>query len=229
MRHSLLFALLLALLIVACSQDQDAHALSASGPSTRPTIGDIGCDALPADHDAVYKRGVDLINPYMALHDRTSINDAERTTRLNAGIACLDRALTLVPSNWAALWIRGTAFQALGDHAHAYGSFESAYALHPQNPDVGRELVLECLELGRSAEAVSIADRMVTLAPQDAGLKANLALALILDGQVKQARQVIAIARRQDPDDAISKTLEQRIVQVEEGSRPQPKSIHDLE
>ncbi|WP_437294199.1 tetratricopeptide repeat protein [Sorangium sp. So ce426] len=172
---------------------------------------------------------MDLINPYMTLHGRAAAKDAERAMRLEAGIACLDRALSLVPSNWAALWVRGKAFQALDDHLQAHGSFASAYALQPENPDVGRELVVECLELGKSGDAVTIADRLTKLAPQDAGLRANLALALLLDGQVQRARGVIADARRQDPKDPISRALEERIDQVADGSRRQPRTLREIE
>lgn len=195
----------------------------------RSTAASIGCDSMPQDHDALYKRGTDLINPYLILVDRPAAKDAERTARLNAGIACLDRALTLAPTNWAALWLRGKAFQSLADHAKAHDSFRSAFELQPKNPDVGRELAAECMELGKFAEAVTVTEQMTKLSPQDAGLQANLALALLLDGQVQRAQATIAAARRLAPEDPISKAVEDRINQVADGKRPRPKSLRDLE
>lgn len=227
--HYPLLFLSLAFLGVACRQDRDSSAHTTPGRPAQPPTEDIGCSSLPAVHDVVYGRGVDLITPYMILHDEAVKNDADRPARLKAGIACIDRALSMVPSNWAALWVRGKAFQALDDHLQAHGSFASAYALQPENPDVGRELGVECLELGKFAEAVTIAEHLTKVAPQDAGLRANLALALLLDGQVQRAREVIAEARRQDPKDPISKTLEELINQVADGSRRQPKTLRELE
>ena len=137
--------------------------------------------------------------------------------------------LAIDPANWSALWIRGKAFQSLGEHAKAVESFRSAYRINADQPDVSRELAEGLLQTGRFGEAENIAREVSDRSPQDAGLKANLALALLLDGHVSAAQQAIAEALRLDPTDAISKALARRIDDVASGARPQPKSLAELQ
>ena len=220
-------------LVSGCQRTGDAPSASTRAPASVVPKGssdrvDSTCKALPADHDLLYKRGLELIDPYMQLTDRAPVGDAARSRKLADGIVCLDRALELAPSNWAAFWVRGKAYQALEDHARARESFASAYSLQEQNPDVGRELVVECLELGRSSEAVVVASRLSNASQTDAGLRANLALALLIDGQVARAQQEVSQARKLDATDTITKALEKRIGEVAAGVRPMPKTLGDL-
>jgi hypothetical protein len=53
--------------------------------------------------------------------------------------------------------------------------------------DVPRELCLECLHLGKFTEAVEAARRAVRVKRSEPGLQANLALALLLAGDVDEA------------------------------------------
>jgi len=184
---------------------------------------------MPTGHDAVYKRGVSLIDPYIMVQDRARAQSDHRTEELLAGIACLDRALELAPTNWAAFWLRGKAYQALGHHARSADSFRSAYRLRPQNPDVGRELALEQMELGEFQDALSVGEKLVLAFPNDAGLKANLALSLLLAGRLQRARNTINDAIRLDPNDAISRELKRRIDEVANGSRSQPHSLKEFQ
>lgn len=185
------------------------------------------CDVSGSDHDALFRRGADLIDRHMLLADRKPAprNDAE----VRVGIACLDRVLEINPTNWSALWIRGKAFQSLGEHVKAVDSFRSAYRLKPDHQDVAREFVEELLQTQGFREAASIAREISNRAPQDAGLKANLALALLMNGEVASAQQAIAEALRLDPNDTISTALAKRINDVASGSRPQPKSLDELQ
>jgi tetratricopeptide (TPR) repeat protein len=185
------------------------------------------CDLSGSDHNALFKHGADLIGPHMLLVDRKPAprNDAE----VRVGIACLDRVLEMDPSNWSALWIRGKAFQSLGEHAQAVESFRSAYRINATQRDVAREFAEELLETAQFREAADIAREVSDRSPQDAGLKANLALALLLSGDVPSAQRSIAEALRLDPSDSISKALAKRIDDVASGARPQPKSIAELQ
>ena len=184
---------------------------------------------MATEHDAVYKRGVSLIDPYIIVQDRAPSQTDHRTKELLAGIACLDRALELAPTNWAAFWLRGKAYQALGDHAHSADSFRSAFRIRPQNPDVGRELALEQMELGEFQDAVLVGEKLVLAFPNDGGLKANLALSLLLAGRVQRARDTIDVAIRLDRNDAVSRALKRRIDEVANGSRRQPHSLKEFE
>lgn len=185
------------------------------------------CDVSGSDHDTLYRRGVDLIQPHMLLVDRKAAprNDAE----VRVGIACMDRVLDIDPSNWSALWIRGKAFQSLGQHEKAVESFRSAYRINAGQPDVAREFEEELLETEHFREAADIARAASDRSPRNAGLKANLALALLLSGDASSAQQAITEALRLDPTDPISKALARRIFEVASGARPQPKSLGELQ
>jgi Tfp pilus assembly protein PilF len=98
-----------------------------------------------------------------------------------------------------------------------------------ENPDVARELMLTCLDTKRADEAVEIAEHGVRLADGDAGLKANLALALLCAGQLSRAETAIEAAIQQDPQDEISMTLRRLIAEVKSGERKQPQTPADLE
>lgn len=85
------------------------------------------------------------------------------------------------PENRNALWIIGKGYQALDCHMAAYDSFGMAYNIDSKNADVAREYMFECLHLGKSKEAVYLAQAALNLRPNDAGLVANFALALLID------------------------------------------------
>lgn len=119
----------------------------------------------------------------------------------------LERALTISPDNWNALWSLGKARQALEEHEAAYDAFAAAYALQPDHPDVCRELCQECIVLGRSEEAVATSRRACELEPDDPGLLANLALAYLIDGQVDAALASVREAVTRDPADEVTSRL----------------------
>ena len=134
----------------------------------------------------------------------------------------------MYPNNWSALWIQGKAFQALDDHAQAYTRFKRSHALEPDNADIGRELMLECLEVGRMNEAVDVARAASDKTPGDAGLRANLALALLLAGRITDAGDTAGAALQMDPSDAITKSLVRIIDDVRRGKRRPPRRVSDL-
>jgi Flp pilus assembly protein TadD len=197
------------------------------GKTSEPANASSVCDVKSTDHDTLFRRGADLVGPHMLLVDRKPPprNDDE----VRVGIACLDRVLEMDPMNWSALWIRGKGFQSLGDHGSAVASFRSAYRLKPDHQDVARELAEELIETQQFGEAVTVAREVSTRHPDDAGLAANLALALVMNGDVAGARQAIGDALRLDPNDAITKLLAKRIAEIADGSRPQPKSLGELQ
>lgn len=198
----------------------------APAPSLAPPAPTGSCDAEPG---AEFQRGAELINPYLVIVDRAASQSPRRGADLRAGIACLDRDLTAHPAHWQALWLRGKAYQSLSDHVLARESLAAAYALETSNPNVGRELMFELLSLGLFADGAKVAAEVAQRSPQDAGLRANLALALVLNGDVAGAREAITTALRLDPDDTISKALGRRIGEIARGERPRPRSLQELE
>src|SRR5262245_60560454 len=91
---------------------------SASHGSTAGSKADAPAKSVPVlteaqqkKHNDLFKRGGDLINPYMRITDRPSKEASKASRDLREGIRLLDEALKLYPGNWAALWVQGKAFQ----------------------------------------------------------------------------------------------------------------------
>lgn len=181
-------------------------------------------------HNRLFQEGSLLIAPYAKLHDAPSRSpegeDAARDIR--EGFSRLRQVLAMNPGNWAAHWMMGKGHQALGDHAQAFVSFQASWDLHKGNPDVARELMLECLHLGKGPEGVAVAEQALKLAPEDAGLVANHALALLVDGRLGEAERRIADAIALAPGDDVSVNLRRVIAEVRAGTRPQPRTFGDL-
>jgi tetratricopeptide (TPR) repeat protein len=211
----------LAFVLLACRPKQTA-------PDAAADSGTIGCEGM-SDEAAMYKRGSDLVEPYMALQGRERKNDATREKNLRAGIACMDQVVAKSPKSWSAFWVRGKAHQALGDHGSAEQSFQAAYDIKPDEIDVGRELGLEELELNQWGKASRVFQVLVDGHPTDAGMRANLALSFLLDGDPKRAKAEITQARKLEPNDPVSKKVEERIDEVASGKRPQPTSLREIE
>ena len=178
----------------------------------------------------LYKEGVRLIKPYMILTDGQvrSVNTETARQDLTRGISSLKKAVVIQPDNRAAYWIIGKGYQALHDSENACEAFGRSFAIQQQNPDVAREYMMECLNLGRSDEAMRVAQHAITLRPTDAGLIANLALASLIAGKIDAALEHVNKSLRISPDDKITQSLKKIIIEVRDGKRPQPKSARDL-
>lgn len=127
-----------------------------------------------------------------------------------------------------AYWVMGKAYQALNQSENACDAFGRSFAIQKDNPDVAREYMFECLNLGRTAEAIDAARHGVELSPNDAGLVANLALAYLVGGQIDEAVTAIDKSLKIAPDDKITQDLRTIILEVRDGKRPQPKSLREL-
>lgn len=183
-------------------------------------------DLSPDRHNEYYQKGCDLIQPFMVLHGK-EIKSAQKK-KIEEGIMYLDAVTKINPDNWAAFWIKGKAYQALGDSLPAYSEFKSSYSIQKENPDVTRELMIECLNLGKSEEGVQVAKEALNLRPNDSGLNANLALALLIKGDLDEALLRIDKAINLDPSDAINHNVKLFINNVRSGKRKQPKTYYDL-
>jgi Flp pilus assembly protein TadD len=191
-----------------------------------------GRDLTPAEaaeYTAAYKAGSDRVMRHMDLIDRQATTSTVKESELREGIRLLQRAVAIQPRSWPAYWLIGKGHQTLGDHRMAYEAFRKAAALVTGNADVPRELCLECLHLGMFAEAVDVARVAVRTERSDPGLQANLALALLLAGDVDEALDQAeqAVARR--PKDEINRNLLTIIQEVKDGRRPQPRTLAEVE
>ena len=155
-------------------------------------------------HDQAYKRAITLISPHMRLQAGIAPVSGSAAKDLREGVRYLDVVVGIKPDNWAAWWLRGKAEEALSEHEAAYDSLRRAYEVSDKNPEVGRELVGECLETRRASEAVRISRDLIARAPKDAGLLRNLAVAPLANGQLDGAARAADASLELDPADAIT-------------------------
>jgi len=181
------------------------------------------------DHNRVYKAACDIIQPYMRLHGEPEKKVTKHSaTELKQAIQMLDAVTTYAPRNWNAFWIKGKAYQAIEDRQAACAAFKSAFDLQDKNPDVAREYMLECLNLGNGTEGLRAAQHALALDPSDAGLHANLALAFIIAAKPNEALAAIDEALRLDPQDKISQNVRKVVLKIIDGTKPQPRTLGDL-
>jgi tetratricopeptide (TPR) repeat protein len=138
--------------------------------------------------------------------------------RLNKGI----RELEAIASGdrWRVWWYLGIARRSAGDSEGAFAAFEHAYTANPAHEAIGREFGGQCLALGRGDRAVTVCERTCSLHPNDAGLRANLALACVVAGDMTRAKAEVTRALAVDPSDKITRGLEKMIDDVIAGKRP---------
>ncbi|WP_417388641.1 tetratricopeptide repeat protein [Gimesia sp.] len=194
-------------------------------------MSEFGSTPASMEHDRLYEEGVDLINPYIFIVGRDhQPADTERARDdLARGKDLLRQALKIDPGNGASWWIIGKAEQVLENTEAACDAFRKAYQLLQDNPDAPREYMFECLKLGRTRQAIAAARHARKLKPEDMGLVANLALALLIGGELEEAAEVIEVAVTGAPDDPINVNLQQRIAEVQAGTVPQPRNLADMD
>lgn len=117
---------------------------------------------------------------------------------MKKGIAKLE-AVVKERRLWNAHWIIGMAYRALNEPETSLAHLRSSYELNPSHVDVAREYVCACLALGKGAEAVRAATYNCKLYPENAGLKANLGLALLVADRVDDAVATTQAALEMSP------------------------------
>ncbi len=186
-------------------------------------------DAEAAEYTEVYRRGSDLLGKLIDLQDQEPEPSEGREAEIREGIRLLQRAVAILPASWPAHWLIGKGHQALDDQQRAYAAFRQAARLTQKNADVARELCLTCLHLGRHAEAVTVARLAMQITRSDPGLQANLALALLLAGDMDEALDQAEQAAARSPEDGINRNLLVIIQEVKDGRRRQPTTLAEVE
>lgn len=222
MKHLRLIVNLLGVLSIfgfgGCSTDDSAQS------QQRPEV------FTADDHDRIYEEGCKFISPYMQLHgvDAKPADADKAREELSRGVFLLQKVVEFNSDNWAAYWVMGKGFQALKQSENACDAFGKSFAIQKDNPDIAREYMLECMNLGRASEAIDAAKHGVSLNPNDAGLIANLAIAYLVGGRIDDSITTIEKSLKLAPDDKISQNVKTIILEVRDGKRPQPKSARDL-
>ena len=125
------------------------------------------------------------------------------------------------------MWTIGKIYQRMGDQFVAYEWFSRAHSVNPTQTDVAREAGIAALDAGVIDDAVRLCHAVVKLAPDDAGLQSNLALAYPLSGDDARAEECARVAVQQAPGDPISKTVLKLVRDVASGGQRRPAKLGD--
>jgi tetratricopeptide (TPR) repeat protein len=185
----------------------------------------VGRTSAPAE--ALFKTASQVVLKYLVTAGERPLT-GKAANEVATAVEMLEKVTAAAPDFWNAHWFLGKGQLALGNLERAYRSFRRAFDLERNVETVPRELAGVCLELRRFNEAISVAEQAVAIAPKNAGLIGNLALAYLLAGRIQEAQKSISAAIKIDQEDTINKHLRQVITEVAEGRRPQPESLASL-
>jgi Flp pilus assembly protein TadD len=182
-----------------------------------------------SEHDRLYLAATALLkrDNIVTLTPPVSLNWFVRR-RVGKAIRLLNQVVELNPSNWAALWVTGKAYQALGDNQLALESFSRSRLLNESHPDVAREAGISAMECGRPQLAIEFTRAALKLNPDDPGLQANLGLAHLFAQEPQAARTVIDAALSKDPNDKITQAISRLVDDVLRGKRACPTRRADV-
>ncbi|MBS2018068.1 MAG: hypothetical protein JST00_34665 [Deltaproteobacteria bacterium] len=147
----------------------------------------------------------------------------KRTVKKAAAI--YEHILTLMPTEAASLWMLGLIARAFEEHGVALDRFRRAYDANPAAKDIGREYAGQCFINGEAAEGLRISRLLHSRFPEDVGLQSNLALALLIGGDLNEAMSVAQSAHEREPNDPITKNLLDYIGKVRDGRVARPKRL----
>ena len=182
-----------------------------------------------SDHDRLYLQATALLkrDRIATLTPPVSLGWFAKR-RVRRAISLLRSVVALNPGNWAALWVMGKSFQALGEHTQALSCFSKSQSLNEKNPDIPREAGISAMECARPDLAIQFTRAALEIRPHDAGLLANLALAHLFAGEPTAARDVLNASLDSDPNDRITRAISKIIDQVIAGERPCPRRSTDI-
>jgi tetratricopeptide (TPR) repeat protein len=181
---------------------------------------------LRDEYNRKYEIAFDLLRKYAFIqHSHTKQPNFLARKHIKEAVSLLQRCLEIWRDSWAAMWGIGKAHQALGNHLAALGWFERAMRIEESNPDIYREATIEALSLGEEEKALTYAKKALELKPDDDGLQANLALALLLNRKGEEALNEINEACTRNPKDNVSKNVLEFISDVVTGKKPYPERI----
>jgi tetratricopeptide (TPR) repeat protein len=181
-------------------------------------------------HNHLYLEAWKMIEAELRLHG----TPAPRATwsvrrKLKHAISRFEQTLQINPTNWASMWALGKIYQRLNDYTTALQWFTRAYEINSTHPDVVREASLCAMSVGDANAAMKFTTGAMTLKPDDPGLIANHALALLLNHQPKAAKTNAEKAVAAAPNDAVSKSVLRFIDDVIAHRRPYPKDFRNVQ
>jgi len=141
----------------------------------------------------------------------------------------LERLYTTNTDNASIVWFLGKGYQTLGEDSASYDAFKKVCELRPDAGDTFvsgcREAGVQACKLGYGEDAQTYAEMALEITPDDPGLWANKALALLIQKKPRKAHAVIQKSLEISPEDSISKNVENVIQQVISGNLECPARI----
>ena len=119
------------------------------------------------------------------------------------------------PDLWEAHFALGLIARRTGDAPAAEQHFGRVLELWPDQPDALHELGVAFLMIDRTAEALQLLDQAAQLRPTDAGYLADAGFAQLRAGNLKAARERLALANELDAADPITQAYLTELARVE--------------
>lgn len=182
----------------------------------------------PAEIKAVYLEACKLVEGLLVKDGPQAALDESERQRLTRACLLFSTVIHFNPTHWPSLWLLGKIAHRLGDANQSFEYFRLASNCNPDHADVLRETTIASLEIERLEDAIIYGSRAVEVAPHDAGLRSNLALALLFSERLEEARIAISEAIARDPADRITSQIATVINEVCQGVRPCPHHVRDL-
>ena len=161
------------------------------------------------------------MNDYGAALDETV---ASRTTLLPS-IRTLRSVLDVYPDAWGAMFYMAKAYQLLSEDSRSLYWIERAVKLRPSELCVLIEAGIQAGKVGHGSAAEKYTLAALAISPNNAGLKSNLALAMLIQGRVEEARRAIEDAVARKPSDNVTRFVLQLVDEVRNGERECPSQI----
>lgn len=180
-------------------------------------------ESTAEQYQALWAEAWELLAPFFGPNRRNL--STEEIAKVAKASEALERMTSSGRASWHAWWLFGVARRCLRDREGAYAAFARAYGMAPDEIETGRNLGLECITLGYADEAISVTAAVVALAPDNAGLVANHALALLIGGDLDGALREVRRSLRLDPNDTVTLNLRRIIDNVCAGIVEAPSKI----
>jgi tetratricopeptide (TPR) repeat protein len=148
---------------------------------------------------------------------------------IGKAVSTLDQALQLDAGHWQSHWLRAKCLQALGQFEESLEGFSKAWLLNPSHDDTAREAGISAGEAGKPDVAVYYAHEALKLKPDDAGLRANLAMAYLYAGNLESATREASAAVQAQPADAVSRAVLVLVREVSAGRMPRPTRSGEID
>ncbi|WP_182867171.1 tetratricopeptide repeat protein [Rhodopirellula sp. JC639] len=149
---------------------------------------------------------------------------------IRGAIGQLQQLVTQQDDAWRIWFLLGKAWHAVDRIPRAIGALERALEVADQPQSIiYKELAGVLLVDGATERACEMGEKAVALAPDDAELLGNLAIAYLLDGRVEIARKTLDHALSIASDDSTNQYVMEKIKAVQAGRLSRPTTLAELE